>query len=83
LTCPKTTTLGTAIPHRLEGGPEGQAASLSYAGSWPWVGPAQLRCWCCSLVLPKKKSQRTHRPAPRTMPGAAAVYLRKEEYLLS
>ena len=36
------------------------------------VGPAQLQRWCYSLVLPKKKSQRTRRPAPRTMPGAAA-----------
>ena len=73
----------SGVPSQIRGQLGRQAASLSYAGSWPWGGPAQLRCWCCSLVLPKKKSQRTRRPAPRTMPGAAAVYLRKEEYPLS
>ena len=31
------------------GGPEGQAASLSSGGSWPWVGQSHLRRWCWSL----------------------------------
>ena len=39
-------------------------------------GEAHLRRWCCSLVPPVwKKSQRTRRPAPRMMLGAAAIQL--------
>ena len=73
----------SGVPSQIMGRPGGTGGQPVLCRIVALGGQAHLRRWCCSLVLLKKKSQRTRRPAPRTMPGAAAVYLRKEEYLLS
>ena len=52
------------------GGPEGQAASLSSGGSWPWDGRPIFGVGVVRS-FPWRKSQRTRRMAPRMMLGAA------------
>lgn len=75
----KTAILSMTLP-RGGGGPEGQAASLSGCGSWPWGGLSHLRHWCCSLVFLPEKSQRTCRPAPPFPARGDCLPSRRREY---
>lgn len=64
-------------------GPEGQAASLSNGGSWPWTGPAHSRRWCCSLVPVEEVTAHPPLGSPRYARGRPLFCYGEEENLLS